>query len=215
MKSLLKYLLALLAIPAIAQAQPNASFDHAFLADPGCFSLETSYLLQLRTTNPAGNKYHQWSVSDKENFGLAGSLSSAPLLTVNYLGRDLPSQIDVTLVVEDSTGATDTLTKTIELNLHLAPVVKFSPEYALSGCAPFGLEFTSHVLSPQGNSISTYFWEFGDGKTSNSASTSNVYESEGQYNVKLTVTDDQGCSSDNSTFMLPTTVTVEPAGNCE
>ena len=42
----------------------------------------------------------------------------------------------------------------------------------------------------------TYFWNFGDGGTSNDVAPSYVYEDEGVYSVRLTVTDDHGASED-------------------
>jgi len=40
----------------------------------------------------------------------------------------------------------------------------------------------------------TYFWEFGDGETSNDVAPTHVFEDEGLYSVELTVTDDRGAS---------------------
>jgi PKD repeat protein len=45
------------------------------------------------------------------------------------------------------------------------------------------------------NSPVTYFWDFGDGNTSNSAFASNIYNHPGDYKVSLTVTDPFSCSN--------------------
>ena len=42
---------------------------------------------------------------------------------------------------------------------------------------------------PEGFNIATYFWDFGDGNTSTLENPIHVYQSPGDYEVTLTVTD--------------------------
>ena len=59
-----------------------------------------------------------------------------------------------------------------------------------SGHAPLEVEFTADVLS--GNAPFTYSLVLGDGATSDKSSFKHIYEKEGVYEVKLTVTDGDG-----------------------
>ena len=51
---------------------------------------------------------------------------------------------------------------------------------------------------PDGGTVATYLWDFGDGspqETTTTPSTSHTYANAGNYTVSLTVTDDEGCSN--------------------
>ncbi|MFA4136500.1 MULTISPECIES: collagenase [unclassified Brevibacillus] len=52
--------------------------------------------------------------------------------------------------------------------------------------------FSSNGSSDPDGSIVSYLWEFGDGTTSSDANPTHVYENQGEYTVKLRVTDDKG-----------------------
>ncbi len=62
----------------------------------------------------------------------------------------------------------------------------------------------SPSLDPDGE-IVTYTWNFGDEQTSDTMITTHSYSSAGDYTVMLTVVDDHGISSSNTT-----TITVSP-----
>ncbi|HEC77372.1 MAG TPA: PKD domain-containing protein [Thermoplasmatales archaeon] len=53
------------------------------------------------------------------------------------------------------------------------------------------VDFISNVTDPDGEIVS-YFWNFGDGRTSTSPNPSHTYEHSGNYTVTLIVTDDNG-----------------------
>jgi len=53
---------------------------------------------------------------------------------------------------------------------------------------PATITFTSSSIIPEGNGAAfTYLWDFGDGTTSNEENPSHLYETEGVYNVTLTI----------------------------
>lgn len=54
--------------------------------------------------------------------------------------------------------------------------------------------------SDPGDSISSYFWNFGDGCSGNGESHGHTYTSEGNYTVTLTVTDSQGSQTSETTY---------------
>ncbi|KVU38846.1 hypothetical protein WK68_14780 [Burkholderia ubonensis] len=93
----------------------------------------------------------------------------------------------VTLVVTDSLGRTGTTSADITV-LPLQPprnvVIRGPLEVVLGRSAAFSADFDN----PEGGTV-TYAWDFGDGSTSTDALPSHTYSMEGNYTVKLTVTD--------------------------
>ena len=66
-------------------------------------------------------------------------------------------------------------------------------------------EATSFInMSTSSTSISTYFWDFGDGNTSTLENPTHIFSSGGTYVVSLVVTDTNGCSDtiQNTTNVL-------------
>lgn len=75
------------------------------------------------------------------------------------------------------------------------------------GVAPHTVEFdSSDSVATAG--IATYYWEFGDGQTSNQANPTHTYEAAGVYSVSLTVTDKKGSVKK---LVHPDLITVVPA----
>lgn len=117
------------------------------------------------------------------NFG-DGSTSTDQNPTHEYtsVGR-----FDVTLITKSLTGCYDTIVaesivKTGELS------VDFSADSEISLCAPLVVKFNN--LSVGGE---TYFWDFGDGSTSEQANPTHVYSKVGQFDVTLIGFNDVGC----------------------
>jgi len=94
-----------------------------------------------------------------------------------------------------------------------SPVALFSAD-VVSGCPPLIVNFTS-----QSTGGTNYFWDFGDGSTSNLQYPTHAYNSTGIYTVKLVVSDNTGCSdtliktnyisvaSGNINYVSPATIT--------
>lgn len=79
-------------------------------------------------------------------------------------------------------------TSTEELEIFPLPVVDFAAEQ-VEGCAPFAAGFSTAE-----NGVGSFQWSFGDGSfSSNSNSTSHIFEDPGCYDVSLTITSPQGC----------------------
>ncbi|RFC55094.1 PKD domain-containing protein [Brumimicrobium aurantiacum] len=94
-------------------------------------------------------------------------------------------------------------TSTVSVTLNNAPNAQFSSNKSTI-CANEEVQFSSGNI----NSVNC-FWDFGDGNTSTSCNnTSNLYSTEGIYDVSLTVTDLNGCISShtesNMIEVLPT-----------
>jgi len=60
------------------------------------------------------------------------------------------------------------------------------------------LYFSSEGSSDEDGSIVSYFWEFGDGNTSDLANPIYIYNTVGQYQISLTVTDNEGATHSTS-----------------
>ncbi len=81
---------------------------------------------------------------------------------------------------------------------HQGPTAAFTDDAP----APVGspTSFDASASSASGGTVATYHWEFGDGntQTTSSAMTTHTYDSVGDYTATLTVTDDVGCSADQT-----------------
>jgi PKD repeat protein len=86
------------------------------------------------------------------------------------------------------------LTFEIAITPAQAPTAAFA---AQAGGAGQPTRFDASASSATHGSIATYRWEFGDGtiETTASATTSHTYAAPGTYTARLTVTDDEGCST--------------------
>ena len=92
----------------------------------------------------------------------------------------------------------------MDLRVNEHPVVSISGGIS---CAASPMAFTSTAKVNRGF-ISKYDWNFGNGGTASQANPTYTYNAPGTYNVVLTVTSDQGCTT--STVALPVTVKVKP-----
>jgi len=90
-----------------------------------------------------------------------------------------------------------------------APVAKANGPY--SGNVGDPISFSSSGSSDADGSIATHLWSFGDGNTSNQSNPTHTYSAADTYTVILTVTDDLGAtSSDTSTAVIALPPVNEP-----
>ena len=80
----------------------------------------------------------------------------------------------------------------------------FNPEASESISVTFGT-----TVPPHNNSMGTWFWDFGDGKTSTAATPTHVYDDAGAYTVTATFETARGVTSQTSTQVLLNNVLVE------
>ena len=94
---------------------------------------------------------------------------------------------NIVLIVKDSYGCSDTLrdTKTVTISTAKADIVILDS----ISCRQSLVHFSSNS---QGSGLS-YLWNFGDGGTSASPTTSHIYTTDGLYTISLRVTDQYGC----------------------
>jgi PKD repeat protein len=90
-----------------------------------------------------------------------------------------------TLIITNSNGCTDTVTKS--LTVHQTPDA-IATVSGTNGCAPYAVTFANTSLN-----ATSYNWNFGDGSTSTSANPSHTYAVAGDYTVTLIATGAGGC----------------------
>jgi PKD repeat protein len=112
-----------------------------------------------------------------------GSTSTDENPTATY---DVAGTYTATLIATSGAGCSDTTSGTVIVDD--VPTAGFTLDNT-EGCAPLFVNF--------GNTSSTgldYFWDFGDGTTSNLPNPSHLYDIPGDYNVTLIVSSPGGCS---------------------
>lgn len=98
----------------------------------------------------------------------------------------------VSLTVTDDDGLTDTITKSVTVELPDVP----SPPAAAFDYSISGLSVTFTDSSEDDGEIVGWDWQFGDGAVSGAQHPVHTYESAGAYDVTLVVTDDEGLSAE-------------------
>lgn len=163
---------------------PTADFSALLVSGDTC-SLPQSYQY---TNNSLGAQGYLWDFDFINNPGTWTSTLVDPVFSYTT-----PGFYTTALIAFNSLGCTDTLLVPIE--------VKPVPEVYLSasqesGCAPLTVQFRDSLYYnwPVPITITSYFWDFGDGNTSSLQFPLHTYLENGQFDVTLTVTTADGCS---------------------
>ena len=108
-----------------------------------------------------------------------------------------PGVYNVTLIILNVSSCSDTVLKTITINP--SPLANFIADTA---CLHQPTQFTD-ISIPNAPGIIAYSWDFGDSSSlSNLQNPSHTYSSYGLKNVKLTVTNSNGCVKDTTKLVL-------------
>lgn len=102
----------------------------------------------------------------------------------------------VKLVLSDTSfcNSPDSVSKTVRLS----PIVKAKFTTPAQGCVPYNAVFDNTSAGGL-----NFFWDFGDGTTSNADNPSHLYTSIGSYTVKLYAFDSTSCNkADSTTFVI-------------
>lgn len=171
-----------------ANQAPTAAFS--VMPETGAAPLEVE-LDASASSDPDGNiTSYAWNFGDGEKGdGVAVS---------HTYGE--PGEYTITLTVTDDKGATAERTATVTVTAdgeeNQAPLADFSFTPA-GGEAPLEVEFSAAASYDPDGTIVQYAWEFGDGASGTSGSSSitrHTYLEAGDYTVTLTVTDDRGAT---------------------
>ncbi len=113
---------------------------------------------------------------------------------VSTISLDEPGDFEITLVVDDQRGASNSvqrLSKIVHVNAPPQPVITAVP---ITSSAL--VEFEALESSDTESDLQSYIWDFGDGNRGTGPQVSHTYQSTGTYTVRLTV--DDGSSLANS-----------------
>ena len=118
-----------------------------------------------------------------------------------------------TLTIMDSEGSTDSESKQINIRQH--PIADFTYSPSLPQINET-IVFNASNSKPNGGTIISYEWDFGDGESGFGMVVNHTYTTEGTYTVTLTVTDSEGLTDSIWKIVLGardvavTSVTVSP-----
>lgn len=160
-----------------------------FIANTTCFNNATAFT-DLSQSHGSMNNSWYWEFGD----GNSGYYQN-PVYT--YI---TPSTYNARLIITNQRGCKDTASKTVTVN----PLPHSGFSYS-NTCLNDSTRFTSLSTTNPGTIIDTYLWEFGDGDSSSIQNPGHVYALAGSYNVKLTITNSNGCIKDT---MI--TITINP-----
>jgi len=173
-------------VPPLNQS-PLASFTA--IPTSGVVPLEVSFDAS-GSHDPDGNILsYEWDFKDGNAGG--GEIVNH---TFSFAGN-----YNVRLTVTDDKGATDSTTKTITVTEipNQSPIASFTVTPA-SGVAPLEVYFNASNSYDSDGTIISYAWNFKDGSTGNGQTINHTFSSAGSYNVKLTVTDNEGVTDSTS-----------------
>lgn len=97
----------------------------------------------------------------------------------------------ISLRVTSDKGCAKTITKANIINIIPGVIPAFDNSLPTTCSAPAAINFTNNSSGP---GTVNYFWRFGDGGTSTTASPSHTYSTAGTYNVSLVASSSIGCS---------------------
>jgi gliding motility-associated-like protein len=191
--SCIMVLITLVSIQTNAQV-PTANFTSNNVA--GCAPLLVNFIDQS-SNNPTN---WQWTLGNGTN-----SISQNP--SVVYFD---PGTYTVKLVARNANGK-DSLTRVAFITVYAKPTVDFSGSN-LTGCAQRLTTTFTDLSIPGSGTISSRQWDFGDGTFSNFQSPTHSYNSIGNFNVSLMVTNSFGCQN-SLTRSAYITAVGKPAAN--
>ncbi len=173
----------------------------AFQAPASCFGQANSVFTNNSTTTVGTITSHSW------NFGDGSAVNTQQNPTYTYA---TPGSYSVTLTVTTNSGCTATVTQNVVVNP--SPVASFTLDAPCKNeGSPTVLTNTSSFANAQTDVIS---WIANDGTTQSSNNFSHVFNPQGTYEVTLTITSAQGCTSSSTQnvnhFYFPTALATIP-----
>ena len=157
--------------------RPTANFTSSVVA--GCAPLQVNFTDQSNN-NPTSWK---WTLGN-------GTNSNAQNPSVVYFD---PGTYTVKLVCSNSNGS-DSLIRIAFITVYSKPTIDFSGS-TLTGCAQVLTTTFTDLSIPGSGTISNRQWDFGDGTFSTFQSPTHTYNSIGNFNVSLLVTNSFGCQN--------------------
>lgn len=144
----------------------------------GCMPLNVSFLNQC---SPGTGNIQQyiWYFGDGDSSNLENPYHTYPN----------NGNFNVTLRAIDENGCSKQITKSSYIEVYELPHVDFSANDSIT-CGNF---LVVNFIDQCNANIANYYWNLGNGNTSNQANPTGIYNSQGQYDIALEATDDKGC----------------------
>ncbi|RLB37471.1 MAG: hypothetical protein DRH20_07690, partial [Deltaproteobacteria bacterium] len=98
----------------------------------------------------------------------------------------------VTLTVTDHVGLSTQVARDLSIASCQGPVAVFSASGPMAEGEPVSFDGSGSYDQSPGGSVVSYAWDFGDGNTAAGAVVTHTYAAAGRYEVRLTVTDNDG-----------------------
>jgi WD40 repeat protein len=105
--------------------------------------------------------------------------------------------VALTVTDDDEVEKSSQLNQTIEVNGLPVPIISYNPKEPKLGDF-IDFDASQSIDSEPEGSIKNYYWDFDDGEKSSRKHHPYVYETNGSYNVSLTVEDDRGAKNTTS-----------------
>ena len=157
----------------------------AFTSSPGCVNAQTHFWADTTAIDINTIATYNWNFGD-------GNTGNGRNIQHNYQS---PGMFIVTLTLQDTAGCFGSISHQVLITI--PPVAHFSAN--LSTCAGQAVQFTDLSTSVDGYNL-LWEWNFGDGTTQTFTfpavpNAYHIYPNPGMYEVKLTVTNNLGCSA--------------------
>ncbi len=177
----------------IVNPKPTANFSYT---DHIC--VDNQPVNYINTGSSGGSYSYQWYL------GNGASPSTTTSANANNIFYAFGGSKDVSLVVTNSYGCKDSISKTV--NIEPLPSLVFSA--TTPNCVSDTVFFTNTSWVGGTGVITNWYWDFGDGNNSNAFQPSHLYSSPGTYTVMLSATSDYGCDDTlyQTIVVSPTTI---------
>ncbi|XZF12806.1 PKD domain-containing protein [Chitinophagaceae bacterium MMS25-I14] len=149
-----------------------------FMADDTTVCIGQTVTFTDLTTSPGATLSYQWTFGD-------GTSGTGPQPAHSYTAT---GSYTVKLIVTNATGCKDSITKTAYIKV-LKPHASFTASDSVAICPPLIVSFNS----TSANALS-YAWNFGNNASAVIPNPSNAFNNAGVYNVRLIVTNSEGCT---------------------
>lgn len=112
----------------------------------------------------------------------------------------------VTLTVTDAVGAQASTTRVLTVSNVAPPAGNFTTSPSTNLGTDMTIFFDASQVTWDGRNIIRYSWDFGDGNIGSGRTTSHFYRAPGSFTVILTLTDDQGATTQKSQTLVITSL---------
>lgn len=156
-------------------------------------TIDCNYNVTLKSSSVGASRV-EWYVDDQ--FASAQTSFVSPIKA--------PGLQNVRLVAYNAADCPQTLEAVVSVPTNTLPSFEPAEQQScdgksLSGCVPFPIDFVNTTFT---NGPVSYLWEFGDGATSTLENPSHTYTTNGLFQVTLIVSDEKGCSSSHTKFVI-------------